>query len=461
MRGSLPLCQLGVQDAHLAYRSGATDPVELLGAVLERVEQVNQLLNVFAHLDVEGASRAAGESRDRWAKRAERGDLDGVVFTVKDNITVEGLPCSWGTRVFRGFVPKRDEVPVARLRDAGAVILGKTNVSEFSNGRGIVSTPLFGTTRNPWRPDLTTGSSSGGAAAAVAAGIGSAALATDGGGSIRIPASHCGLVGLKPTLGRVARAYGLPVILGGREVVGPLARSTADISSIMSCIGRPHSEDPASWPFAAGSDHWSLNGELPPQRVYYMPAVGEAVVDGEIAAACRGVADHLATLGHSVEEGQAPFDVRKQASSAVITQAGMAWLMRGRNWQGEIDPYYAKLIQTGARVSGADYVQALADLHDVQAQLGSFFARYDLLVSPVLTAFAGPADSPVQGIYTGFTGFANTAGIPAISFPARISANGLPIGVQIAGRFGADRDLLQIAARFERDFQWRDQWPPL
>ena len=418
-------------------------------------------VNAFAHLDRPGARAAARRSRDRWIRGTERGPLDGIVFTIKDNITVKRLPCSWGTRVFRDFVPERDEAPVAHLREAGAVILGKTNVSEFSNGRGIVSTPLFGTTRNPWRPELTTGSSSGGAAAAVSTGIGAAALATDGGGSIRIPAAHCGLVGLKPTLGRVGRADGLPIILGGREVIGPLARRATDLPPIMSCIGRSHNADPTSWPFAAEENAWSQDRELPRRRVFYMPRVGDAAPQPAILAASGKLADYLAAHGHHIEEGKAPFDLQKQRSSAVITQAGMAWVVRDRNWRGEIDDYYANLIEAGSRLSAADYVQALADLRDVQAEIGAFFESYDLLISPVVATVAGRADEPVAGAYTDYTGFANTAGTPAISFPAGMSEDGLPIGVQVVGRFGADRELLQIAAQHERDFPFQDQWPPI
>jgi aspartyl-tRNA(Asn)/glutamyl-tRNA(Gln) amidotransferase subunit A len=145
----------------------------------------------------------------------------------------------------------------------------------------------------------------------------------------------------------------------------------------------------------------------------------------------------------------------------VITQAGMAWVVRDRNWRGEIDDYYASLIEAGSRLSAADYVQALADLRDVQAEIGAFFESYDLLISPVVATVAGRADEPVAGAYTDYTGFANTAGTPAISFPAGMSEDGLPIGVQVVGRFGADRELLQIAAQHERDFPFQDQWPPI
>jgi len=293
------LWQLGAAEAAAAYRSGQTTPTEVLEAVLRRVADVNPAINAIAILDAEGARAAASTSDTRYRKGQPLGPLDGVLITVKDNIPVASLPCAWGTELFRDFVPTRDETPVARLRAGGAIILAKTAVSEFSNGRGIVSTPLFGTTRNPWNPLLTTGSSSGGAAAAVASGIGAAALATDGGGSIRIPASHCGLFGLKPSAGQVARAHGLPVLMNGQEVIGPLARCALDLDLMMRIIAGPDDEDAASWQ----APTWP-NGELSapgkPYRILHVPEIDGKTAVPEVDIACRRIADVLRALGHSV-----------------------------------------------------------------------------------------------------------------------------------------------------------------
>jgi aspartyl-tRNA(Asn)/glutamyl-tRNA(Gln) amidotransferase subunit A len=453
------LWSLGIIQTLSIYRDGVATPLDMLDAVLRRTEAIDPTINAFAFLDLEGARAAAKASTERWHTGQTCGLLDGIVLTIKDNITVRGMPCSWGTEVFRDYIPDRDEVPVARLREAGAIILGKTNVSEFSNGRGIVSTPRFGTTRNPWRPSQTTGSSSAGAAAAVASGIGAAAIGTDGGGSIRIPASHCGLVGLKPSTGRVARAYGLPVILGGREVIGPLARSTADLALILRVIARRHPADGASWGFPDFID--DISDPLPAQRILYVRQVGGCPVAPEVAAACDNVGATLSMLGHQVEIGEAPFDPELQARTNIITQAGMAWLLHGKDWKGRVDDYYARLVETGSNLTAADYVDAVEALREVQAQIGWAFERWDLILSPVIGHLPGPAEQPAPAHYSAFTGFANTAGVPAIAIPATLSADGLPIGFQLVGSFGAEARLLAMAAQYEKQRPWHERWPPI
>ena len=172
---------------------------------------------------------AAAASEKRWLERAPIGPLDGVPLTVKDNILVRGLRATWGSKLYANYVPETDELPIARLRDAGAIILGKTNCPEFTL-QGYTDNLLFGPTRNPWNLELTPGGSSGGAVAAVSAGIGPMAIGTDGGGSIRRPASHTGLVGLKPSRGRVPRCDGFPAILLHLETLGPMTRKVADLS---------------------------------------------------------------------------------------------------------------------------------------------------------------------------------------------------------------------------------------
>jgi aspartyl-tRNA(Asn)/glutamyl-tRNA(Gln) amidotransferase subunit A len=452
--------ELTAETLHACYLRQELTPVDVVEAVLGRIEEINPLVNAFALIDREGARAAAAESTERWRLGGQLGPLDGVPLSVKDNITVRGLPCSWGTEVFRDFIPDRDEVPIARLRSTGAIILGKTTTSEFSNGRGIVSTPRFGTTRNPWRPALTTGSSSAGAAAAVATGMGAMGIGTDGGGSIRLPASHCGLVGFKPTAGRVARAHGLPIILAGREVVGPLARSVTDIAIVLRAMAGPHPEDGASWGLQELPDH-DPDQNPPARRILYVKEVGDHRVAPDIGAACDKVAENLAALGHHVEEGKAPFDAAAQARNAVIIRAGMAWLLRDRDWIGRTHDYYAGLVEAGSRLSAADYVDATDALRQIQAQIGRFFEDHDLLLSPVTTDLPGPADEPAPAHYTAFTGFANTAGVPAIAIPAGLSPDGLPIGFQLVAPFGADWPLLGIARQYEQHHPWADRRPSL
>ena len=206
--------------------------------MLARTAQTNTSLNAIVTLDEEGARTAATASEKRWHAGNARGPLDGVPLTVKDNINVRGMRTTWGSRLYADFVPAVDELPVARARAAGMVILGKTNVPEFTL-HGYTDNAVFGTTRNPWDLRLTPGGSSGGAVASVAVGMSPLALATDGGGSIRRPASHTGVVGFKPSRGRVARADGLPQILLDYEVAGVIARTTRDARLLLEAIALP------------------------------------------------------------------------------------------------------------------------------------------------------------------------------------------------------------------------------
>ena len=191
------------------YANGDFTPGEVLDAVLNRVAECQPHTNAMVLVDRMGAKLASSASRLRWARGKPLGPLDGVPVSLKDNLQAGGLATSWGSKLLKGFVARRDELPVAKLRAAGAMLFGKTNLPEFAM-QGYTGNPVSGVSRNPWNPALTPGGSSGGAAAAVAAGCGPLALATDGGGSIRRPASHCGLVGFKPTADAVPREGGLP-----------------------------------------------------------------------------------------------------------------------------------------------------------------------------------------------------------------------------------------------------------
>lgn len=379
-------------------------------------------------------------------------------MTIKDNIAVGGMTCAWGSEIYRNFAPERDELPVARLREAGVIILGKTNVSEFSTGRGIVSTRAFGTTRNPWATDRTSGSSSGGAASAVSSGMGAAALGTDGGGSIRKPCGYCNLVGLKPTTGRVARAHGLPIILAEREVVGPIARNVDDLAAVLTSIARPHPLDRNSWSLAETNAHRE-DAQITPQRILYVPQFGDHPV---VAQACARVAKNLAALGHHIDEGATPFDTRLQDENGPLTsQAGVAWLLRNVAWQGRIGDYYAEMVERGSRMTAADYISALTALRIIQGQIGEFFEHFDLMLTPTVGVLPGPAEQPSSRHENAFGGFANTAGVPAIALPAGFSPEGLPIGFQLVGRFAADWHLVNMGLQYQQHHSWLGQWPSL
>ena len=446
------------------YRDREATPLEVLDAVLGRLDEVNGELNAVVTLDRDGAVAAARASGERWRHGKAAGPLDGVPITVKDNIPVAGLRSTWGSRLYGDWVPDRDETPVLRLREAGAVILGKTNVPEMTL-QGYTSNPLFGTTRNPWDARLTPGGSSGGAVAAVASGIGPLALATDGGGSIRRPASHGGLVGLKPTVDRVPRRDGFPPILLDFEVIGFLARTAADLAAGMRVISR---DDPAAAPL---SGFGPIRGAeaAGPRRILFVPTFAGAPVDREIAASVVEAAGNLRAMGHAVDDGSgfALADALNAAWSAV-GRAGLAWLVRDPARRALLAPDLLAMAEDGGRLPASDYFDGLHAALVLRQDLAALFRDYDLLLTPTAAALPWEADvaypPSIDGVPVGprgsaiFTGFVNAAGLPGISIPCRPSAAGLPIGFQLVAPWGGDETLLALAAAYEAAHPWGQSW---
>lgn len=449
----LPATELGE-----AYRSGKVRPSEVLEAVLDRAAVVDPKLNLFATLDAEGARASAAASDKRFAEGKPLGAMDGIPLSIKDNIPVKGLRCAWGSKLYLDDIATADELPVTRIRDGGGVILGKTNVSEFTLGRGNVSTLAFGTTRNPWNPERTSGASTGGGAAAVASGVGPLTYGTDGGGSIRRPAGYNNLVGLKPSTGRVARFDGLPVILHDLEVVGPLARTVDDLALALSAIEGPHPLDRASYGFTPGA----LGEVRKGMKILYVPQLANMPVEAPIAESCTAAAKKLAALGFVVEEGTAPFDVALfEKHWPVIGSSGLAWLLKDTDWQGRIGEAYPPMVEKGRSLSAIDYVDALNAFRIIYRQLAESFGRYDFIMTPSSGAVQWKAEDFGPPYHRAFTGFVNAAGLPGMSIPGDPTADGLPVGFQLIAPFDQDWSLMSVAKAYETAYPWANRWPNL
>jgi aspartyl-tRNA(Asn)/glutamyl-tRNA(Gln) amidotransferase subunit A len=463
------LSRLSAADLAEGYASRRFSPVEVLESVLARMAQTNTSLNAIVTIDPEGARTAASASEQRWHAGGARGPLDGVPLTVKDNINVRGMRTTWGSRLYADFVPAVDELPVARARAAGMVILGKTNVPEFTL-HGYTDNAVFGTTRNPWDLRLTPGGSSGGAVASVAAGMSPLALATDGGGSIRRPASHTGLVGFKPSRGRVARADGLPQILLDYEVAGVIARTARDARLLLEAVAFSDARDPASAPFAATP--WRLP-ERKPCRVAYVPRFGDAPLDREIECSVAGASRVLAKLGHLVVETPVPFDFEAvNAAWPLLGQAGLAALVAPLPRFRELaSKRLIDMADQGLQASAADLFRAFADIARMRERLGETFAEYDVMLTPAAAALPWPAQevypSTIAGMKAGprghavYTSFVNAAGCAAVSLPCEPSASGLPIGFQLIAPAGYDERLCVLASEYEAAAPWAGRWPAL
>jgi len=434
----------------------------IVEACLDRIARIDPTLNSFCYVDAEGARAAARESDARFAAGAPRSTMEGIPVSVKDNILVAGLPATWGSRAFKDFVPSVDELPVARLRAAGAIIVGKTNVPELTL-EGYTANEMFGVTRNPWDTALTPGGSSGGAAAGVAAALVPAAIGTDGGGSIRRPACHTGLVGFKPSTGRIARIDGFPAILTDFETIGTLTRTVAD-TLLMDMLPGPDPRDRRSL-YALASPF-----EGPRRRIMFIPQFSGLPVDPEVARATEDVARFLSDAGHIVQRAEMFFDLDELGRIwHVISRAGVAWLLErdgGRLGRGA-GPSARQMAADGAKLTGADYIDALERVAAFRRRCAEVFADTDLVLTPTAAALPWPAEQPYPTEIAGrpagprdhavFTGWVNIAGLPAISLPVSISRDGLPIGVQVVAGFGADAGLLEFAVGFEQ--RW--EAPPL
>jgi aspartyl-tRNA(Asn)/glutamyl-tRNA(Gln) amidotransferase subunit A len=459
------LWRLSAAELAAAYRRRETDPLAVFDELEDRIGRTNPSITAIVELDPH-ARAAARRSAERFDRGAPLGPLDGVPVTIKDNILAAGLHCRWGSRLYEDFVPREDELPVARLRAGGAVILGKTNVPEFTL-EGYTTNLLFGTTRNPWDTRLTPGGSSGGAVAAVASGLGPLALATDGGGSIRRPVSHAGLVGLKTSIGRVARGPSLPQILLDLETIGPIARTVDDVALALAAIGAPDVFDRRS----LGAGDARARGA--PLRLRYVRRFGDAPVDPAILASTDAAAKTLAALGIAVDEGPLPFDVGPVVEMwPVLGQVGAAFvagLHPGR--EEAIGPRMRAQAEAGRRIPATRYLEVIESIDAFRRSVTAAFEHVDLIMTPSAAALPWPAEEPFPATIDGqavgprghavFTAWVNVCGHPGLALPCAPSPDGLPIGFQIVGPFGADDLLLGVGRRFEAAQPWRDRWPGL
>ena len=451
------------------YRERSLTPSEVVRAIHARTDAVNPRLHAVVARRDEAVLAEAAASTQRFAQGRPLSTLDGIPLTVKDSLFLADLPTTCGTAALRDYRPGYDELAAARARSAGALILGKTNVPEFAND-GYTANPLFGATGNPWNPALTPGGSSGGAVAAVAAGIGPLAIAQDGGGSIRRPASHTGLVGLKPSLSAWPRHHTLPGLLLDFDCIGPIARTVADARLLFDAVRGPSAADRSSLAAAHAANQSRPSAPL---RVLYVEHLNANPLDRQIAASCRQAAGQLAALGHHVEEGALPLDVTIIFEAwSQIGQVGLAAMFdRHPDWEAQASPKYQEAAQAGRRVSGSQVWQIMENVRRMRTESAAMFDRFDVIMMPAAAALPWPAQEAYPPVIDGqavgprghaaYTGWVNAAGLPGLALPARPSAEGMPIGIQLIGPYGQDDMLLDLGEAFEAHAPWAERWPAL
>jgi aspartyl-tRNA(Asn)/glutamyl-tRNA(Gln) amidotransferase subunit A len=438
------------------YRSGEISPVRVMGETLRRLERYEGALNAFVLYDPEEAMKQARASEARWRKGEPKGLLDGVPVAIKDTVLTRGWPRLLGSRTIDPNQQWHEDSPVtARLRGEGALFFGKTTTPEFG-WKPVTDSPLSGITRNPWNLERTPGGSSGGSAAAVTAGICPLAVGTDAGGSIRIPAAFCGIVGLKPTFGRVA-VYP-PSVFGDVAHVGPMARTVEDAALMLDAIKGPDSRDWHSLPddCIAYRDLVS-EGSLEGKRVALSPTLGLAEPAPAVRTAIERAAEVFAVLGAVVEPAD-PFPQSPKEIFDTLVLAAFWALLRAQTAEAValMDPGLVALCRRGAAVTQEEYVAALTRRAALGQAVRLFFDRFDLLLSPTMpipAAYADPRDDDAPNptnfpSWTPYTSPFNLTKNPSCSIPCGF-VDGLPIGLQVTGPLFRDLAVLQACRAFE------------
>ena len=457
--------QLSAGELQARYRAGTLTPSEMARACLARLEAVNPRLNaVVVRRDVAFLAEAQA-STQRWAQGRPLSAIDGVPLTVKDSLYTADLPTSWGTPALRDRCTGEDELAVARARTAGALIVGKTNVPEFAL-EGYTDNPVYGVTRNPWNTALTPGGSSGGAVAAVASGIAPLAIGQDGGGSIRRPASHTGLVGLKPSLSAVPREHVLPSLLLDFEVIGPLARTVADARMLFEVMRGPAAVDRSSLSAAYAGERRAAS-----LRILYVERLVGAPLDPQIADSVGKSVRQLEALGHRVEAGPLPLDLSFFTEAwPQVGQIGLARMFEQHpDWAAAASQKYRDMAEQGQRVPAARLWDIIERVRQLRREATHVFEQVDIIVTPAAAALPWKAQDAypprIDGQEVGprghavYTGWVNAAGLPGLALPCAPSREGLPIGMQLIGPYGGDDLLLDVGAAYEAAHPWAQRWP--
>ena len=431
-----------------AVCAGTLDPVDVIDAFLAQIRRENPGINAIVDHDELRPRAEAAALRSRIGQKAL--PLAGVPFVVKDSIWVQGRRITQGSPLFAEFVAPQDALPVARLRAAGAVVIGLGNMPEFG-AKEITDNRLYGRTLNPRDRSRTPGGSSGGCAAALAADMAPLALGGDGGGSCRRPPAHVGVVGFKPSPGVVADPWGFPGTLPGIACTCPMGRTVADVEAVFDIIALPHSQDVLSTQAAPASGR-----SIATMRTAFSARLGLGLaLDADVRTAVERAIERLREAGLEVREEDPEWPPgTAEARILAIEDAGLAHLFGSELIARPdlFDPAIAVQIKRGQRRSAADVAAA----HDFSLQLASalagFFDRFDLLLCPTIACVAWPADqldpATIEGRpalhreHAAFTPLFNHARTPALTIPCGTGAGGLPVGLQIVGRRLADRDVL-------------------
>lgn len=461
---------LTIARAGRMIRAGKLSPVELAEATLARIEALQPRLNAFITVTADHALRQARAAEQEIRAGRWRGPLHGVPVSLKDLYSTKGIATTAGSTILRDHVPDFDAPTTARLAEAGAVLVGKANMHEWACGV-TNDNPFFGRCHNPWKHDYIPGGSSGGSAAAVATRQGLASLGSDTGGSIRIPAHMCGLVGHKPTYGLVPR-YGVFPESWSFDHAGPIALTVEDAAIVLEAIAGPDARDPSCLTRRPPPVRRGLRAGVKGLKIGVPTDVYFDDCHPEVAAAVRAAVDVLAGLGAEIREVSIP-----EARHGLDLCLTIAWAEAAhfhRRWlqtrPGDYGPDLIELLASASAYTAVDYLQSQQVRAKVRAAYRRLFADVDLLLSPTAPLPATPhghatvevegKPASVLGLAAGLTAIANATGEPACSVPCGFTADGLPIGLMLHGPHLADGLVLRAAHAYEQSQDWHRRRPP-
>lgn len=442
-------------------------PIDIIEHSLTRIERLNPSVNAIVWLRAAGATRDAQIAAARLASGEPARALEGVPFTVKDLCATEDGMQQMGSRAFAGHRPGVDAEVVRRLKHAGAILVGTTASSEFGN-RPTTENALYGITRNPWNLERTSGGSSGGAGVSAALNLVPLNHGSDGGGSLRIPASCCGVFGFKPSRARISLAPLMSEEWGGLDVYGPITRTVADAAAFLDATAGPHRGDPywAPPPERAFTD--GVRDARPLRIAVAYERDGETV-DPETIETVRATAEVLRSLGHQVVEA-APNLLPLEPAFVLVSTVGIGAMDLTDDQRERIEPRTRLIFDAAGHVRAVDYVRMLNRMHRECREMLRFFDEFDVLLTPTLSRPAPLIGSIAATIETAWDDYRNwlcwtwpfnVSGQPAASVPAGFSADGLPIGVQIVGRPADEHTVLAVAAQLERVRPWNLRTPAM
>jgi len=464
------LTSLGVTESAALIRSKEISPVELVTAFLEQIDTLEGRYNTFITLTADLALREARQAEiDQMCGETRAGHtlglIHGVPLALKDLFETKDIRTTAGSKIFQNWVPKKDAAVVQRLRQEGGIILGKTNMHEIALGLTSVN-PHFGAVHNPWATERIAGGSSGGSAAAVAARMAPAAMGTDTGGSIRVPATLCGITGLKPTFGRVSLRGVLP-LSWNLDHVGPLAARVEDLALLLKIVAGFDPLDAYSVDIPVEDYPAHLAGDVAGWRIALAEDAYFSKTDSEVKQIVATAAEEFTRLDAHVEQVAFPFafEAAQANGKMVIADAAALYAEELANRPEDFGEDVRRRLENGASLPLLDYIQARRTQKMLRREFQRFFEKFDLLLMPTTPIAApsieGPDAIKLAGLLTRYTAPFNLTGLPALSLPCGFTMQGLPVGLQIIGPQWGETRLLRAAKAYQEVTSWHLFEPPM